>query len=535
VYFEEFTRIDEAFYREKQVQGWSRKKKEALINRNFEQLPLLAKAYRDIQVASSASATVLPCASTTVLPCASATVLPCASATVLPCASATVPPCASTSKTKVVEVLETTVSQIPTLRFKEFSDEWEVKKVEDIFSLFNGYAFSSYQSTKNGSLWVKIADVGIGKMKKDNLSYLPTGFIEKHKKVLLKEGDYVVALTRPILKGELKIAKIDKHFNNSLLNQRVGKLETKNNYDFVYFLLQKNKLISLIQDRIAGSDPPNLSPKEINSIKQLIPSLQEQQKIASFLTSIDKKTTQLQEKKTLLEQYKKGVMQQLFPSTGSGQVSELRFKPAPSEVEGKDDESNYADWEEKRLGKIGTTLNGLTGKTKVDFGRGKPYIQYKQIFDSSKVNTNDCGLIKIEKDENQTQIKYGDILFTTSSETPNEIGTASVLLDKIEEIYLNSFCFGFRVDLKILLPEFSQFLFRSNDFRKKMIPLAQGSTRYNISKSSFVKLKIKVPSIKEQIKIANFLSAIDTKIELVHTQLEDTQQFKKGLLQQLFV
>jgi len=102
-------------------------------------------------------------------------------------------------------------------------------------------------------------------------------------------------------------------------------------------------------------------------------------------------------------------------------------------------------------------------------------------------------------------------------------------------MYLNSFCFGFRVSPKTLFPSFSQFLFRSESFREMMIPLAQGSTRYNISKSSFVKLQVQLPCIEEQTKIANFLSSIDAKIDQVAIQLEKTKFFKKGLLQQLFV
>ena len=213
-------------------------------------------------------------------------------------------------------------------------------------------------------------------------------------------------------------------------------------------------------------------------------------------------------------------MQQIFSQ-------QLRFKDGNG--------NDYGDWEEKKLGEIGNTLNGLTGKTKEDFGTGKPFIQYKQIFDSSKINTKKCGLVDIVNSDKQTKVQYGDVFFTTSSETPKEIGTASVLLDNIEEMYLNSFCFGFRVDKSLLYPSFSQFLFRSGDFRKKMIPLAQGSTRYNISKSAFVKLNINLPSIAEQTKIANFLSELDTKIEVLSTSIENTQTFKKGLLQQLFV
>lgn len=115
-------------------------------------------------------------------------------------------------------------------------------------------------------------------------------------------------------------------------------------------------------------------------------------------------------------------------------------------------------WELKSLGEIGGTYNGLSGKTKDDFGKGKPYIQYKQIFDSSKVKIGNCGLVEILENENQNNVRYGDIFFTISSETPDEIGMSSVILDEVNEMYLNSFCFRYRpLSLQTLNPLFCKF------------------------------------------------------------------------------
>ena len=114
-------------------------------------------------------------------------------------------------------------------------------------------------------------------------------------------------------------------------------------------------------------------------------------------------------------------------------VPQLRFKD-------KDENGNdYPNWEEKQLGEIGKTFNGLTGKTKEDFGTGKPFIQYMQIFKSSKIDSSMFGLVNVRDNERQNIVNYGDVFFTTSSETPNEIGFASVLLDDIKELYLNTF------------------------------------------------------------------------------------------------
>ena len=144
--------------------------------------------------------------------------------------------------------------------------------------------------------------------------------------------------------------------------------------------------------------------------------------------------------------------------------------------------------------------------------------------------------VQISKDETQNRVKRGDIIFTTSSETANEIAFSSVLLDEFDELYLNSFCFGYRPNsLETFLPEYARYLFRSEFLRKEIIMLAQGSTRYNISKNQLMKLHIPLPSMPEQTKIAQFLTELDDKINAVDAQILSAQQWKQGLLQQMFV
>lgn len=220
-------------------------------------------------------------------------------------------------KALMQQLFPTEGETLPKLRFKEFENdgEWEEKALGKVFSIFNGYAFSSAESVGEGVLWVKIADVGIQEMKKDTLSFLPLQFKDTYSKFLLKKGDYVVALTRPILNRKLKIAQIDDFFDGSLLNQRVGKIETKNNKTFIYYYLQKENLVKTIEDNIAGSDPPNLSPNEVNSIELLIPQLQEQQKIANCISSIDEQIAAESERLSALKVHKKGLMQGLFTNS----------------------------------------------------------------------------------------------------------------------------------------------------------------------------------------------------------------------------
>jgi hypothetical protein len=143
---------------------------------------------------------------------------------------------------------------------------------------------------------------------------------------------------------------------------------------------------------------------------------------------------------------------------------------------------------------------GLTKKTAIDFQNGSyKYIAYMNIFSNSKINTLISDFVQIQLNENQNKVQYGDIFFTTSSETPEEVGMSSVLLEDIENTYLNSFCFAYRLNnFDTLLPEFAQFYFRSFFVRYEILRLAQGSTRFNISKKEVLKIKILLPSVREQ-------------------------------------
>ena len=286
-----------------------------------------------------------------------------------------------------------------------------------------------------------------------------------------------------------------------------------------YYINQK--LRKKISTLARGASISNVYNSDLKQLEIILPTLPEQRKIADFLTAVDGRIQQLSQKLALLQDYKKGVMQQLFTQV-------LRFKD--------DHRNEFPDWEEKTLGDIGDTYGGLSGKSGEDFGDGKPYVTYKQIFDRATIDLSRCARVRIGTNENQNKVKKGDVLFTTSSETRLEVGYTSVLLEDVDELYLNSFCFGFRMNNRNeLLPEFAQFLFHSSGVRRAIAELGQGSTRYNISKNQLMKQSIELPSLAEQTKISNFLTALDRKIESVAHQIAHTQSFKKGLLQQMFV
>ncbi len=407
---------------------------------------------------------------------------------------------------------------IPALRFPEFTDQWHSDKLGSIATFSKGKGISKADIDENGAtecirygeLYTVYSEVISEIKSKTNLDIDSLVLSDANDVIIPASGETQIDIATAscvlkagvALSGDLNIIKseTDGVFLSYYLNNA-----------------KKYKIARLAQ----GISVVHLYSSQLASLNVNIPSPDEQTKISAFLMSIDKRIKILEKKKAELEQYKKGVMQKLFART-------IRFK--------KDDGSDFPDWEEKKLGELGETFNGLTGKTKVDFGEGKPYIQYMQIFSNSQIDTSQFGLVKVEEGENQSKAQVGDVFFTTSSETPNEIGTSSVLTVTVDEVYLNSFCFGYRPNsLDELVPEFSQFFFRSENVRRKVIKLAQGSTRFNMSKLELMKIKFDFPKKDEQVKIANFLISIDKSIEKVGVQIEDSILFKQGLLQKMFV
>ena len=170
-----------------------------------------------------------------------------------------------------------------------------------------------------------------------------------------------------------------------------------------------------------------------------------------------------------------------------------------------------AEVEWKTLDEISSIYGGLTGKGKADFENGNAlYVPYKNIFNNIEVDFNNLDTVNVSDDEKQYAIKYGDVLFTGSSETAEEAGMSSAVTTKTEQkIYLNSFSFGLRFNDDVeLLPEFSKFLFRTLSIRKEIVKSASGVTRFNISKARFKKIKIPIPPLSVQTEIVRILDAL---------------------------
>lgn len=405
---------------------------------------------------------------------------------------------------------------IPKLRFPEFSEEWKSRHLSDfliytpreIFKPKDYYLSIGIRSHFKGTFQRRDAD---------------PSKIEMEKLYIVKEKDLIVNIT---FAWEGAIAIATKEDDGGLVSHRFPTYTFNNKVvlsNFFQYLFPRKRFkyeLALASPGGAGRNRV-LNKKTFLEISVFIPSLEEQKETADFLSLIDNKINILTKKVELLKKYKKGVMQKIFSQ-------EIRFK---------DENGNeYTKWTNIPLNYIGSTYNGLVGKNSDDFGEGSFYITYKQIFDNTTIDPNKFGKVKISTNENQNSVQFGDIFFTASSETPDEVGYVSVLLDHIDNLYLNSFCFGYRINRNdLFIPKFAKFIFNSSLFRKKIIRLAQGSTRYNLAKTELLKITVDLPCIEEQKKIADFLTKIDDKIELEERKLEQVKLFKKSLLQQMFV
>jgi type I restriction enzyme S subunit len=407
---------------------------------------------------------------------------------------------------------------IPKLRFKEFNETWLKSDL--------GEKVNSISSGK-----IKPLDAGNYNV------YGSTGIIGKSHEYS-HDGDYLL------------VARVGA--NAGMINRVSGKYGVTDNtlvvnlkadilVPFCEGFLTKFNLNKLI----FGSGQPLITGGLLKSIKISFPTLPEQQKIASFLSAVDEKIQQLTRKKELLEQYKKGVMQQLFSS------SELGFARLEDDRIDADDKNNptilkskkskfrqlrfkdengkaYPKWEEKRLGDIGDIVSGLT-YSPMDVNADGVLVLRSSNVQNRRLTFEDNVYVKVSAGE-FNPVKENDILICVRNGSKNLIGKNALIDRENAGVAFGAFMTVYR-------SYFNSFLFHyfDTDSYKDEVHKNLGATINSINGSDLKKFKIPFPCKEEQQKIASFLSAIDTKIESVAIQIEKTQTFKKGLLQQMFV
>ena len=278
----------------------------------------------------------------------------------------------------------------------------------------------------------------------------------------------------------------------------------------LHYVLSTESVKRDIRNRAVGQTMPSINtPILSNTGIYMSQSEAEQKKIANLLSLIDERI-----------------------STQNKIIDKLQ-----SLIKGLND-SLYAQYGDKVLtsfAELGTSYSGLSGKSAQDFGSGKPFITYLNVYSNNIINENDFQYVAIKNGEKQNIVEYGDVLFTLSSETPEEVGIGSVYLGK-EKVYLNSFCFGIHItNMEVAFPPYLSYYVSSTAFRKFIYPYAQGSTRFNLCKADFEKASIKLPTLENQKRIYSILSHIDSKIETEIQMLNLYNSQKQYLLRQMFI
>lgn len=410
----------------------------------------------------------------------------------------------------------------PCLRFKAFNAEWSIKKIGEIIDFLPGFAFDSKgMIDKEGEFQIiKMSNVYQGKLDLYRSPSFWNNLNEKNKKFILEKNDIILTLTGTIGKKDYGYSVLIPTSNKFLLNQRLVRLRGLKLLSHPQFIIQLiktdvflNKFFNISKGGTGNQS--NVGIEELKSLRIKFPLLEEQQKIASFLSLVDEKIIKLKEKKELLEQYKKGVMQQIFSQ-------KIRFKDENGE--------DFPDWEEVSLNEIASKVNiknkNLEVNRVLSNSATQGIVNQQDYFDKDIANQKNLGgYYLVNKDD----FVYNPRISSTAPVGPIKrnnigLGVMSPLYTVFKFIKGN--------------PDFFEYYFETSMWHDHMFSVANTGARHdrmNITNNDFFSLPISSPSLREQNKISSFLRVLNIKYQSVSEQITLLETWKKGLLQQMFV
>jgi type I restriction enzyme S subunit len=384
---------------------------------------------------------------------------------------------------------------IPKLRFPEFGGKWKLSNIGSIANISSGGTPSRNNSSYwNGDIpWITTSLIDFNTIEKSDEYITQEGLDNSSAKLFVEETILMAMYGQGKTRGKVGVLKI-----NAATNQACAAIKPNDDIDYIFLFQYLSDQYENIRKISNEGGQKNLSGALIKNIHINYPLKQEQQKIANFLTAIDKRIEKLEEKKSLLENYKKGVMQQIFSQ-------KIRFK---------DDGGNYyPDWEEKKLGDVCSIKKGDQ--------LNKEYLVEDDLYPALNGGIEPSGYTnKYNTDKNTITISEGG----------NSCGYINFMKTKF---WSGGHCYS----LKNIVENINNlFLYQILKFKENRIMLLRvGSGLPNIQKRDLDSFKFNFPSLQEQQKIANFLTTFDKKIENIQAQIEESKAFKKGLLQQMFV
>lgn len=373
----------------------------------------------------------------------------------------------------------------------------EYKKLGDVCEIkgrigFRGYTRKDLVSENEGAISLSPSNIENGCLHFDHCSYVSWAKYNESPEIMANIGDVVFTKTASVGKTAL-IKNLPKE---TTINPQLVLLKNITcNSAYLAYVLQDNKFQSEVQKITGVGSVPNVSQSALQGIEIPVPPLHIQEEIVRILDHFTELTASLQaELQARQEQYEYYRNRLLtFTKIGGGTQSVIWMK----------------------MSEIGDFYGGLSGKSKSDFENGNSkYATYMNVYKNLSLNIHTNDMVKIAKGEKQNTIQQGDVLFTGSSETPDECGMSSVVTEEISEpIYLNSFCFGFRpYDKSLFFPDFLKHLLRSKAMRAEITKTANGVTRFNVSKKIMGKILLPIPPYKEQKRLATILDKFETLV-----------------------
>jgi type I restriction enzyme S subunit len=378
-------------------------------------------------------------------------------------------------------------NNIPKLRFKEFSDEWQEKKLGDIGENIIGLTYSPKDVTLNEEypIVLRSSNIQKGELDYKDIVRVKTRVTEK---LFIKIGDILICTrngSQRLIGKNTIIKKVDVPATFGAFMSVYRSHHNK----FLSHLFETDSYNNQIQKNL-GARINQLTTGYLNAFKFYIPGDQEQQKIAGFLTAVDEKVNKLEAKKKVFEEYKKGVMQAIFNQ-------EIRFK--------KPDGSNYPDWEEKKIGEV------------LKIGSGRDY-KHLEVGDIPVFGTGGY-MLSVNK-----SLHSGETVFIGRKGTIDKPFYYKGDFWTVDTLFYTHNFTG-------IIPKFMSYVFERINWQKHN----EASGVPSLSKTTIEKIKVNLPSLFEQERIAEFLTSLDSKVDLINKQSEQTKLFKKSLLQQMFI
>jgi len=414
---------------------------------------------------------------------------------------------------------ENKVLNVPNLRFPEFTGEWEKIKVSELLDFYSTNSLSweqlDYSNGKIKNLHYGLIHKGVPTMVDvacDSLPYIKEESMPKSF-TLFKEGDVAFADASEDTNDVAKAIEVINCDNQQIVSG-LHTIHGRDNSEqtvigYKGYAFASDSFHKQIRRIAQGTKVFSISVRNFDEVYIGIPSKEEQTQIAKLLIAIDNRIATQNKIIDKLQSLISGLNDFLHLQVGGLSTS----------------------FEE-----LGISYSGLSGKSGDDFGKGKPYITYLNIYSNSIVNEEQIDYVVIGDNEKQNTLLYGDLLFTLSSETPDEVGIGAVYLGESDKYYLNSFCFGLHMTAanKVYSP-YLAYLVSNSIFRKFIYPLAQGSTRFNLQKNDFMKKKFLLPTFENQKEIARILNALSSKLETERKLLLNYQEQKQYLLGAMFI